>query len=120
MVVIPIVDIYDAISNYLFITCLAGVPLCQIFSMILSVDGVVFFSSFDKQETHKMCTFLSFASASLHLCFLISLQLSYSSDLSVNAVKIFEVLVNYLVTEHIDYAVELGLLGKFFISRETS
>ena len=39
-------------------------------------------------------------------------QLSYSSDLSVNAVKVFEVLVNYLVTEHIDYAVELGLLGE--------
>lgn len=37
--------------------------------------------------------------------------LSYSSDLSTNAVKIFEVLVNYLVTEHIDYAVELGMLG---------
>ncbi|KAK7502742.1 hypothetical protein BaRGS_00005992 [Batillaria attramentaria] len=37
--------------------------------------------------------------------------LSYSSDLSTNAVKIFEVLVNHLVMEHIDYAVELGLLG---------
>ncbi|KAK7104250.1 exocyst complex component 5-like [Littorina saxatilis] len=37
--------------------------------------------------------------------------LSYSSDLSGNAVKIFEVLVTYLVTEHIDYAVEIGLLG---------
>ena len=42
----------------------------------------------------------------------LSPQLSYSSDLSVNAVKVFEVLVNYLVAEHIDYAVELGLLGE--------
>ena len=44
--------------------------------------------------------------------FFFSPQLSYSSDLSANAVKVFEVLVNYLVAEHIDYAVELGLLGE--------
>ena len=39
-------------------------------------------------------------------------QLSSSSDLSSNAVEIFEVLVGRLVLEHIDYAVELGLLGE--------
>ncbi|XP_005100941.1 exocyst complex component 5 [Aplysia californica] len=37
--------------------------------------------------------------------------LSSTSDLPSNAIKIFEVLVQYLVTEHIDYAVEIGLLG---------
>lgn len=35
--------------------------------------------------------------------------LSSSSDMSSNAVQIFEVLVQYLIIEHIDYAVELGL-----------
>ncbi|OWF53753.1 exocyst complex component 5-like [Mizuhopecten yessoensis] len=35
--------------------------------------------------------------------------LSSSSDMSGNAVQIFEVLVQFLVIEHIDYAVELGL-----------
>lgn len=43
------------------------------------------------------------------------MQLSSPSDMAVNAVKIFEVLVNYLVTEHIDYAIELGLLGIFIV-----
>ncbi|XP_059169792.1 exocyst complex component 5-like [Physella acuta] len=37
--------------------------------------------------------------------------LSSSSDLASNAIKIFEVLIQYLVVEHIDYAVEMGLLG---------
>ncbi|XP_041351555.1 exocyst complex component 5-like isoform X2 [Gigantopelta aegis] len=35
--------------------------------------------------------------------------LSSQSDLATNAVKIFDVLVYFLVTEHIDYAVEIGL-----------
>ena len=29
-----------------------------------------------------------------------------------NALKILDVLIKYLVTEHIDYAIELGLQGK--------
>lgn len=37
--------------------------------------------------------------------------LSSSSDLASNSIKIFELLVQYLVTEHIDYAVEIGLQG---------
>lgn len=37
--------------------------------------------------------------------------LSSQSDLASNAIKIFEVLVQYLVLEHIDYAVELGIQG---------
>ncbi|KAH9523046.1 Exocyst complex component 5 [Bulinus truncatus] len=37
--------------------------------------------------------------------------LSSTSDLASNAMKIFEILIQYLVTEHIDYAVEIGLLG---------
>lgn len=35
--------------------------------------------------------------------------------MSGNAVQIFEVLVQYLVVEHIDYAVELGLQGERII-----
>uniref|UniRef100_A0A2C9KXP7 Exocyst complex component 5 n=1 Tax=Biomphalaria glabrata TaxID=6526 RepID=A0A2C9KXP7_BIOGL len=34
-----------------------------------------------------------------------------SSSPSSDAIKIFELLIQYLVTEHIDYAVEIGLLG---------
>ncbi|KAK3093226.1 hypothetical protein FSP39_012945, partial [Pinctada imbricata] len=36
-------------------------------------------------------------------------MLSSSSDMASNAVQVFDVLVQYLVVEHIDYAVELGL-----------
>jgi hypothetical protein len=43
-------------------------------------------------------------------CFLF--QLCTSSDLAGNADKILDVLIQYLVLEHIDYAVELGLQGK--------
>ena len=39
-------------------------------------------------------------------------QLSGSSDVAANALKILDVLIKYLVTEHIDYAIELGLQGK--------
>jgi hypothetical protein len=39
-------------------------------------------------------------------------QLCTSSDLAGNADKILDVLIQYLVLEHIDYAVELGLQGK--------
>ncbi|XP_052273620.1 exocyst complex component 5-like isoform X2 [Dreissena polymorpha] len=38
-------------------------------------------------------------------------QLSVSSDVSGNAVKILDILIKYLVVEHIDYAVEVGLQG---------
>lgn len=38
-------------------------------------------------------------------------QISSPSDLPSNAVKILETLIQYLVMEHIDYAVELGLQG---------
>ncbi|CAG5129828.1 unnamed protein product, partial [Candidula unifasciata] len=37
--------------------------------------------------------------------------LSLQSDMASNAIKIFELLVQYLVIEHIDYAVEIGLSG---------
>ena len=40
------------------------------------------------------------------------LQLSARSDLPENATKIFDLLVQFLVTEHIDYALELGLQGE--------
>lgn len=40
-------------------------------------------------------------------CFL----LSGSSDVASNAVKILDVLIKYLVNEHIDYAIEIGLQG---------
>lgn len=39
------------------------------------------------------------------------LQLSSSSDMPSNAVQVLDVLIQYLVVEHIDYAVELGLQG---------
>lgn len=38
-------------------------------------------------------------------------MLSGSSDVAANSVKILDVLIKYLVIEHIDYAVELGLQG---------
>ncbi|CAL1536919.1 unnamed protein product [Lymnaea stagnalis] len=38
-------------------------------------------------------------------------MLSSSSQLASNAMKIFDVLIQYLVLEHIDYAVEIGLIG---------
>lgn len=40
------------------------------------------------------------------------LQLSSSSDMPSNAVQVLDVLIQYLVVEHIDYAVELGLQGR--------
>ena len=40
-------------------------------------------------------------------------QLSGTSDVAPNAVKILDVLIKYLVSEHIDYAIEVGLQGRF-------
>lgn len=40
------------------------------------------------------------------------IQISSQSDLPSNAVRILETLIQYLVIEHIDYAVELGLQGE--------
>lgn len=40
-----------------------------------------------------------------------SFQLSKLSDLPGNALQIFEILLFYLVSEHLDYALELGLQG---------
>ncbi|KAL5008482.1 hypothetical protein ScPMuIL_014063 [Solemya velum] len=37
--------------------------------------------------------------------------LSSNSDLAANAIKVLDVLIQYLVTEHIDYAIEIGLQG---------
>lgn len=45
----------------------------------------------------------------LYHCYV--LQLSSSSDMPGNAVQVLDVLIQYLVVEHIDYAVELGLQG---------
>ena len=42
----------------------------------------------------------------------VNFQLSSSSDMASNAVQILDVLIQHLVTEHIDYAVELGLQGR--------
>ena len=39
-------------------------------------------------------------------------QLSGTSDVAPNAVKILDVLIKYLVSEHIDYAIEVGLQGR--------
>ena len=39
-------------------------------------------------------------------------------DVATNATKIFELLVQYLCVEHIDYAIELGLQGQYHISSE--
>ena len=41
-------------------------------------------------------------------------QLSGTSDVASNAVKILDVLIKYLVSEHIDYAIEIGLQGRNF------
>ena len=43
-------------------------------------------------------------------------QLSGSSDVPGNAVKILDILIKYLVLDHIDYAVEIGLQGWTFLS----
>lgn len=43
-------------------------------------------------------------------------QLSNKMDVATNASKIFELLIQYLCVEHIDYAIELGLQGQFHIS----
>ena len=45
----------------------------------------------------------------LLLLLLFLFQLSSQSDVAMNAVKIFDILVYYLVTDHIDYAIEIGL-----------
>jgi len=39
-------------------------------------------------------------------------------DVATNASKIFELLIQYLCVEHIDYAIELGLQGQYHIFRE--
>jgi len=39
-------------------------------------------------------------------------------DVATNASKIFELLIQYLCVEHIDYAIELGLQGQYHISSE--
>lgn len=45
-----------------------------------------------------------------------SLKLSDPSDLPKNAFRIFSMLVEFLCTEHIDYALETGLAGECSIS----
>ena len=45
--------------------------------------------------------------------FYICFQLSSRSDMASNATQIFELLVQYLCIEHIDYALELGLQGLY-------
>lgn len=47
--------------------------------------------------------------------FSFSLKLSDPSDLPKNAFRIFSMLVEFLCTEHIDYALETGLAGEFNI-----
>jgi len=39
-------------------------------------------------------------------------------DVATNASKIFELLIQYLCVEHIDYAIELGLQGLYHIHSE--
>lgn len=41
------------------------------------------------------------------------LKLSDPSDLPRNAFRIFTILVEFLCIEHIDYALETGLAGKY-------
>ncbi len=36
-------------------------------------------------------------------------QLSNSKDLPANAMQIFEILLQYLITEYVDYAIDLGI-----------
>lgn len=47
------------------------------------------------------------------------LQLSSSSDMPSNAVQVLDVLIQYLVVEHIDYAVELGLQGTCTVHKKS-
>ena len=42
-------------------------------------------------------------------------QLSARTEVAVNAAQIFDLLVSFLCVEHIDYALDLGLQGLFFI-----
>ena len=42
------------------------------------------------------------------------LQLSSRGDLPNNATQIFDILVQYLLVEHMEYALELGLQGGLF------
>ena len=46
-----------------------------------------------------------------HRAILFTLQLSNRTSLSLNAAKIFEILVEYLCEQHVTYAVMLGLQG---------
>lgn len=39
-------------------------------------------------------------------------------DVATNASKIFDLLIQYLCVEHIDYAIELGLQGQYHVSVE--
>jgi len=43
-------------------------------------------------------------------------QLSNKMDVATNASKIFDLLIQYLCVEHIDYAIELGLQGQCYIT----
>ena len=45
--------------------------------------------------------------------------MSSHSDMSVNATRVFDILIQFLCVEHIDYALDLGLQGTyktFFVS----
>jgi len=44
--------------------------------------------------------------------------LSNKLDVATNASKIFELLIQYLCVEHIDYAIELGLQGQYHVGGE--
>jgi len=39
-------------------------------------------------------------------------------DVATNGSKIFDLLIQYLCVEHIDYAIELGLQGQCYVSSE--
>ena len=50
--------------------------------------------------------------------FVVRWQLSNKMDVATNASKIFELLIQYLCVEHIDYAIELGLQGECHVFNE--
>lgn len=69
---------------------------------------VAFFFFFLKGKPEDWCIWFFF------------LKLSDPSDLPRNAFRIFTILVEFLCIEHIDYALETGLAGKYIYLYYTS
>ena len=75
---------------------LAGYPQCKVYVLILKYELILLFSY------HCQCSNVP------SLLF----QLTARGDLPANAAAVFDVLVQFLCVEHMDYALELGLQGQ--------